>query len=124
MDEPFFAFDLATGSSEDAARTRRWSSSKPIKPSVNLRPMQTTSSGGRSETTVKGSHSPSKHASSKYEEETDHYMVPKLCGTRLWRIITYQRSCGDYGSDGILDERNSQYGLDVQREEGGEENPH
>lgn len=36
MDSPFFAFDLWTRSSEEAERTRRWSSSRPISPSVKL----------------------------------------------------------------------------------------
>ena len=36
VDAPFFAFDLWTGSSEEAERTRRWSSSRPMRPRVKL----------------------------------------------------------------------------------------
>lgn len=40
---PFCAFFLSTKSSEDVARTRRWSSSRPMRPRVSLIPSQSVS---------------------------------------------------------------------------------
>ena len=119
MDGPFFALDLSTGSSDDAERTRRWSSSRPIKPSVNLGPTSSKQDLG----VIRSGYSPSEHTARKHEEDADYYVVPELCGPKLWRIII-DSGCEDYGSDGILDKRDTEDSPDVRQEEGSEEDPH
>ena len=59
-------------------------------------------------------HSPCKHATGKHEEDTDHNMEPKLCGTGLRNFYLFlERGCGDNGFDGIPDERHPQCATDV-----------
>jgi len=59
-------------------------------------------------------HSPSKHTTSKHEEDADHNMEPKLCGTGRRNFYLFlQRGCEDHGSDGIPDERHPQRATDV-----------
>ena len=61
----------------------------------------------------KSGHSPGKHTAREYEENTNHYVVPKLCGTKLWCIVVHRRSCEYCSSNGILDKRDSKRDPDV-----------